>query len=123
MLKSSETMRLLCRNAIAPTHFPFRFLYKTPSRLFPEISGATMESKMRVVRVPKPSDFDDMLKTHKNDLLLMYFLGTELPDTGESWCPDTRRADPVIRKAAQTVFGDRSDCILFECPVGFREEY
>ncbi|KAJ3295607.1 Thioredoxin domain-containing protein 17 [Rhizoclosmatium sp. JEL0117] len=75
-----------------------------------------------VHRVHNFYQFDLTLATSLADargrVFVMTF-GSEDPETGESWCPDSRAGMPLIRKAIEKV----SNATLLECPTGDRAEW
>jgi thiol-disulfide isomerase/thioredoxin len=54
-------------------------------------------------------------------LLFLLFFGSEVEETGASWCPDCVMADPVIRGTLARI--TRRAVHLVECPVGSRADY
>ncbi|KAI8870382.1 hypothetical protein GQ42DRAFT_162755 [Ramicandelaber brevisporus] len=56
---------------------------------------------MESLRLDDPSNFDskvaELLAASSTGKIFVLFFGREVPETGESWCPDCVLADPVIR--------------------------
>jgi thiol-disulfide isomerase/thioredoxin len=78
---------------------------------------------MKLVRLDYPtwqSHIVQLQQTHHT--LYLYFFGTEETDTGASWCPDCRDADPVIKQFVQTL-GDEEGRVVVHLPAGTRPEY
>ncbi|KNE71625.1 hypothetical protein AMAG_16183 [Allomyces macrogynus ATCC 38327] len=50
------------------------------------------------------------------------FFGTELPETGESFCPDCVVADPTIRRAL-LAHANSANLTLVEVPIGDRASW
>lgn len=84
---------------------------------------------MQITRLASPADFQAFLDARAaaaadaepSPLLFLLFFGSEVPETGESWCPDCVMADPVIRGTLAAI-GARP-VHLVECPVGERAAY
>uniref|UniRef100_A0A915DER7 Thioredoxin domain-containing protein 17 n=1 Tax=Ditylenchus dipsaci TaxID=166011 RepID=A0A915DER7_9BILA len=52
----------------------------------------------------------------------VFFIGSKLPETGESWCPDCVKAEPVMNEAlkdARLTTYSRIDFVT--CSVGLRD--
>ncbi|RIA82080.1 hypothetical protein C1645_662983, partial [Glomus cerebriforme] len=80
---------------------------------------------VHTVRIPAYDQFDGtvdkIVQEHKGQNVFVVLFGTEVPNTGKSWCPDCVDADPFIHK----YFEEKApvDSVLIEVPVGTREEY
>ena len=59
----------------------------------------------------------------KGSRLFIYFVGSKLPETGKSWCPDCVEAEPVLQQALQQL-EEKPDMkvVVLTCEVGFRDE-
>lgn len=76
---------------------------------------------MKITRLPDPAAFDTFVPEPEDALLFYVFFGSEVPETGESWCPDCVMADPVIRATLSRITA--RPVHLVECPVGDRASY
>ncbi|KAG5445517.1 Thioredoxin domain-containing protein 17 [Clonorchis sinensis] len=56
----------------------------------------------------------------KNRRVFIYFFGKTDPQTGKSWCPDVRRAEPTVLKGLKVT--NESDLFIW-CEVGDRDEW
>ena len=65
---------------------------------------------MKIKRVNEPTDLESTLQSEsrKYSRVFVLFFGTELQDTGESWCPDCIIADPKVRQWISKV----ANCLL-----------
>ena len=46
-----------------------------------------------------------------------------MPDTGQSWCSESRAANPIFRNVTQSLVQHRHDVVVLECPVGYKHEW
>jgi hypothetical protein len=84
---------------------------------------------MQITRLHTPAEFDAFAAAlpagsgtpDEAPLLFLLFFGSEVEETGASWCPDCVMADPVIRGTLSLI--TRRPVHLVECPVGSRAEY
>ncbi|CAG8454849.1 10425_t:CDS:2 [Paraglomus occultum] len=76
------------------------------------------------IRLELADDIQDKINKISEEAVVgskvyVLFFGTELPSTGQSWCPDCYEADPHIRNAFDK---HAPSAILIEAPVGTREQ-
>ena len=87
---------------------------------------------LSITRIQTPQAFDDFADSTlsagdspadsaPSTLLFLVFFGSEVAETGESWCPDCVMADPVIRGTLARITA--RPVHLVECPVGDRSAY
>ena len=78
---------------------------------------------MQITRLTDPAALFDFLDqpSATEALVFLLFFGSEVPETGASWCPDCVMADPVIRGTLAQV--TTRPVHLVECPVGERAVY
>ncbi|CAG8599974.1 6814_t:CDS:2 [Paraglomus brasilianum] len=80
---------------------------------------------VKTIRIELTDDIQDEVnkisdESSADSKVYVLFFGTELPSTGQSWCPDCYQAYPHIRNAFDEC---ASNATLIEAPVGTREQW
>ncbi|GBG85501.1 hypothetical protein CBR_g40140 [Chara braunii] len=93
-----------------------------PGACFWSRSGDSRGSKMavatKVVDVPSADGFDEaMEKLAEVPNVYVVFLADKDRSTGQSWCPDCRKAEPVIDKCFAEAAAEK-ERVLVRCYVG-----
>ncbi len=76
----------------------------TTSVHFATLLGFVTSGALSETSVPSPEHFDSLfhsaLSSSPNDLLI-YVYAEHIPSTGQSWCPDCVRAEPIVLSRAR----------------------